>query len=140
MNKDVAGNGDKMKIRSNFVSNSSSSSFIVAVEKGKAKVNLTLELDLESFLGDKFTTIEKFKKHIEDWFSCDLDHPEKWNDDEVNMFEKGKQAIESGKVVLIGNVSNEADEPISQILYDNPNLFIDAIKKSGFNIDIIQVD
>ena len=128
-----------MKIRSGFVSNSSSSSFVVAIKPGEAKVKLTFEIDLES-LGEGFKTVEAYKKDIEENYGVNLDDPdscEKW---ELEKFEKGKVAIEAGKVVVDGSVSNEADEPISQLLYDNPRLLVKAIEESELDIDIIQVD
>ena len=95
-----------MKIRNGFVSNSSSSSFIVASKKG-SKVKLTLEVDLAEY-GDKIETIEqlneyfiteRYQKNIEDMISKDGYEAERYN--------KCVKAIKEDKVVLLGSFSSD---------------------------------
>jgi hypothetical protein len=128
-----------MKIRSGFVSNSSSSSFVVAINPGEAKLKLVFEIDLEKLLGgDEFTDVAAWKKEIEENYGCNLDEPNKCDSYEVELFEKGKVALEAGKTLLDGRLSNEHDDPLSQLLYDDPRVLVKAIEESGLDIDVVE--
>lgn len=99
------------KIRTGFVSNSSSSSFIVAGKKGENKVKITLEVDLKELSSRVVETIEELNSAIiyeygygerntveevldEDWFDKD-------------KYERLVKEIESGNAVYFGTVSTE---------------------------------
>ena len=66
---------NKMKIRNGFVSNSSSSSFILATPKGKKglKTKITIEIELEEMARFKITTKEELLKMYKDKYGYDED-------------------------------------------------------------------
>ena len=128
-----------MKTRNGFVSNSSSSSFIVGIKPGEAKLKLVFEIDLEEFLGgDDFTDIAAWKKDIEENYGCNLDDPATCDEYEVELFEKGKVALEAGKTLLNGTLSNEHEDALRQLLYDDPRVLVKAIEESGLDIDVVE--
>jgi len=99
-----------MKIRSGFVSNSSSASFILSLDKGvdikKIKTTLTVNLDINKCDNRKYKNIEEFKKDVESGkFPVD--------DEE---FEKCIKALEDGKTIVVGFVeSNCFEDDIAKI-------------------------
>lgn len=103
------------KIRMGFVSNSSSSSFIVSGKRGENKVKITLEVDLKDLSSRVVETIEELNSAIiyeygygerntveevldEDWFDKD-------------RYEQLVKEIESGNTVYFGTVSTEDYQP-----------------------------
>lgn len=99
------------KIRTGFVSNSSSSSFIVVGKKGNDKAKVTLEIDLKELSSSVANTLDELNSHIvfeygygdvdtveevlnEDWFSKD-------------KYEQLVKEIEAGNTVYFGTVSTE---------------------------------
>ena len=117
-----------MKIRSGFVSNSSSSSFIVAIPKDSKKVHITVNTTVD--LLDHVEEVLKTKKEVIRYFTnvYGLDNcSEEW-------LEKCFQAIKEGQEILVGSVSdeNELDE---RILVDND--FINNAKFDDDNIKVI---
>ena len=106
-----------MKIRTGFVSNSSSSSFIVSSKNG-AKVELSLTIDLSKY-GYVAKTMEEldicFLKHtceasISDVLK-DRYHAEKYNE--------CKKAIENGEIVTMGDFCSDSDDPIEKFLNEH---------------------
>ena len=117
-----------MKIRTGFVSNSSSSSFIVAAKKGKTKVKLELEVDLADYLdGDPITTVEELIRFYKDEF--DYDATDLDNDAD---FKASKKAIQSGQVVYRGSFSDQSDNNLERFLCEQ------GIPENTKNINIIQ--
>jgi hypothetical protein len=106
-----------VKIRTGFVSNSSSSSFIVAYSGDEAKAVISLEIDLAR-LGDTFETVEQLGEYFVEEYGWRQSLEEvleecEWTREKYN---KARAAIESGKRVIIGYVSNDSSAP-SNVLY-----------------------
>jgi len=101
-----------MKIRNGFVSNSSSSSFIVAVDKGKGgKFKISLEVDLEKLADKKISSVQDLDKLAMEYG---------W-DEEGNKetYERMKLEIEKGREILVGSFANDNYDPAEQLLCEN---------------------
>lgn len=84
-----------MKIREGFVSNSSSSSFIVALPADKSPI-ISIKVDISKFASNKISTIAELNRY---W---------KRDRDELDEdYENCRKAIEAGKVVYLGWFSDE---------------------------------
>lgn len=112
-----------MKIRTGFVSNSSSSSFVVAVEGDVSEVVFTLKTDLEKYTrwrGGIAATKDELDKLILDEYEYD-------NLDELlkeeycrEVYNDALTAISNGKKVLFGLVGNDDyDDPVETLIYNN---------------------
>lgn len=91
-----------MKVRSGFVSNSSSSSFIVAVPKSKKTktiVTVSFEVDLESYADRRISTIKELNEYYDYEYG-----------DREFKYDECKEAIRSGKDVLVGSFTDENHE------------------------------
>jgi hypothetical protein len=100
-----------MKIRLNFVSNSSTSSFIVAVPKNsKADLKVAISVDLSRYAEEILSSKEDLDKYTKGNYT-------KYSED-FSDYNKFLDLIKSGKSIYIGSFSNESDDPISQLLCD----------------------
>jgi len=96
-----------MKIRNGFVSNSSSSSFIVALKKGaKAEATVTINIDFSNY-GERIETIEQLKDYIDCHYGS--------VSEVLDLFMKMEKAINDGKVIIAGSFSDE-DDPQERLL------------------------
>lgn len=98
-----------MKIRNGFVSNSSSSSFIVSVDKVKGgKFKISLDVDLANFADKKISSLEDLDKYPSE-YPLDAE----WDKE---TYEEIKLEIEKGRDVLIGSFASDNDNTIEQLL------------------------
>lgn len=108
-----------MKIRTGFVSNSSSSSFVLAVPKGSRKI--TLEIDL---IDDIRANILESKKDIENYFlnrtECEnLGHLKRSCPSVFAEYETSCEYLDAGKEILVGQLSSESENTFEQALYNH---------------------
>jgi len=98
--------------REGFISNSSSSSFIIAVKNPK-KLKVTIEVDLKPYVSrDPIDTEEKlFKYYTEDLY---IEEDELKDNDSYN---RCLEAIKQGKIVLNISCSSDGD-PFEQAIYN----------------------
>ena len=121
-----------MKIRNGFVSNSSSSSFIVAKNQSlDLKVRIEIEVDLNDYVDKKATTIEELITCFEDCYGLDarymLEDP---------RYVAAKKVIGEGKTVYFGSFSSETGSASEKLLCDE-GLHGVGLTHSG-NMDIIE--
>lgn len=102
-----------MKIRNGFVSNSSSSSFLIGSEiDDPLKITISLEVDLKEFEYKVFYTLEEFKEYVV-WDYGSLDGFLKYSSD---TWEKAKTLFEEHKVVRIIRFDSYGSGALSTIL------------------------
>ena len=112
-----------MKIRKGFVSNSSSSSFILATKTEKTKPKIEIELDLAN-LSD---VIISTKKELDDYYLNEhrygntntltkiFEENEYLKDDYADCIAK----LMDGYTLFLGSVGSEDENPLSYYLYNN---------------------
>lgn len=108
-----------MKIRLGFVTNSSSSSFIISSKTNDTnndKLKMIVEVDLKRLASTKITTLKGLKEYSSYNYDYDPEDPntEDWFKDNYN---KMKAVIEDGGICYCGYASNESDEAIEQFIY-----------------------
>jgi hypothetical protein len=125
-----------MKTRQSFVSNSSSSSFILAVEPEVKEITAKIQIELDSICDSKkaITSIEQFEKYLleesgEESLEVMLKDRDWWK----KIYDAGIKALESGKVLRTGYVTNEGSNP------ENLELFIYDKGLEGLNCNEIEI-
>lgn len=114
-----------MKIRTGFISNSSSSSFIVANDHDDLK--LTVEIDISKYIKHILMTKEDLKKYmVKYWANSEEELNEYFKEIYLEML----KSIENGKIVYIGSVCNYKDES-EHFIYNN------GLLKTKNNFDVI---
>jgi len=123
-----------MKIRTDYVSNSSSSSFVLAVDENvdTKKINVDIKVNISKFVSNKIKTIDelhayfvrdreydiKKREHLGDFYKRNPQYQEP--DTELEKkFDYFESIIKSGKTILLGEVGDEDGDPVSALIYDN---------------------
>ena len=110
-----------MKVRSGFVSNSSSSSFIVAVDKkSTTKITLTFEIDLKNYADSNgiISTREELLGHLNHNWCIDFTD-QRDIEGYGRMYKKYLKACEEldkGKQIIFGMFSDEGSSGIETML------------------------
>lgn len=99
-----------MKVRNGFVSNSSSSSFVVAIGD-KSEVTLTIKADLSRFADIEIETVEQLERYmVAEWGwskANTIDAIIADSEYAKRVYEGARVAIEAGKRVLMGSFSSD---------------------------------
>jgi hypothetical protein len=104
-----------MKVRKGFVSNSSSSSFIIAAKDIKnLKATIQFEVDLKDYISSytkPITSLEQLKKYYIDDYG--------YNEEDFNESEEYKtccKEIKKGKTILLLSCSDDGDTELERAL------------------------
>jgi len=102
-----------MKTREGFISNSSSTSFIVGV-KENTKIDLHIKVDLADY-GDVITTKEELDEYYNDRYWQYDEDEEYWKEE----YNKCLAVIEAGEKLIIGDFSDDSGDDLSAYLCNN---------------------
>lgn len=105
-----------MKIRNGFVSNSSSSSFIVATKGEAAKIPVTIEADLMDLVSDTIVDEEGLNRYFRNHYGWES--YEEAEDYEKKLWDKMKKSLDDGNVLHCGRGSNEEYNTLSIEVYE----------------------
>jgi hypothetical protein len=110
-----------MKRRQGFVSNSSSSSFIIAVDKDVENKDIRIEISIEDCIEKRLSTIEEVQKYFLDQygeadqtFGDMLVAEGEWFSAQYDMC---VEEIENEREIIFGRASNEDDTAASLSIY-----------------------
>ena len=139
-----------MKIRKGFVSNSSSSSFVLAAPKGTNPKDLTIDVKMN--IGSLFSqqepieTLAALEEYFEERYLYRDDEQKDTSFEELakeegdyvwDFYSKAKGAIEDGKIILIGRASSEDfDNPAGLYIYNSGSDFVVCNAK----VELIKID
>jgi hypothetical protein len=116
------------KIRSGFISNSSSSSFIIAgsanhLKNGYLNVQVKMKHLIDEIIEDE--------TQLAAYFECD--YGKNWREDGdwlIECYDAAIAELQAGKTIAIGNISSEGGGA-ETMFYDCPEMFEDAVENSG---------
>jgi len=115
-----------MKIRTGFVSNSSSSSFVISVDKTDEIPKASIEMSIDE-ISKTISTIEELDHYfIEEhgsyhkkYTSVEELFTEDYKDYLREEYIKYKDELESGKMLFMGRCANDDDNPLSAAMYND---------------------
>jgi hypothetical protein len=121
-----------MKCRKGFVSNSSSSSFIVAAPKDLEKVTISIDLHLEHCgLATTIDSVEKWRSYIEKNYSYYIYKTVEdicKDDETVNkLYNDGLEKLNNDQKIVVFILSSDDYDPVGNMLYDETSLLEEAI-------------
>lgn len=106
-----------MKKKLDFITNSSSTSFIIAslkkVEVEELKIDFEISYDLMKLVRRKLKTVEELQEYFDEYYYM-------LNDEDISeLFNKQKEIIEKGGEIFLLRAYNDSEDPIEAYLYEN---------------------
>jgi hypothetical protein len=111
-----------MKNRYGFVSNSSSSSFILAVNKDVEEITAIIKIPLSDICNNTITTVKELRNYIFERYGFKDQTVEDVLKEKYvkDVYDKGLKQLNQGKVLKVGCVTNECcDGNLELFIYDN---------------------
>ena len=128
-----------MKFRSCFVSNSSSSSFVLSRDKGVSELRISVDVDINDLINTIIHNEEELKSYMLDRYEYEIDNWDKFINRDgryeswlYDIYFKFLTIIENEKDIIILMVSSE-DINIGSYIYDN-GLDVNTKLSNGANI------
>lgn len=108
-----------MKTRHGFVSNSSSSSFIVGVKNGETKITIPIEVDLSKYHSKIIKTKDELDDYFIDYYGYKTLKELLENDNCVlELYNKSLDILNKGETVIAGDFASDGD-PLEAFLCEN---------------------
>jgi hypothetical protein len=108
--------GMMAKIRLGFVSNSSSSSFIIA---GKETPRMTIDVDISSLVEYTISNKDELDEYFVDEYSYETIDEIKEDSWVESQYKKCLRELKEGKTIYAGETSSDDDEAYSNLIYFN---------------------
>jgi hypothetical protein len=111
-----------MKTRQGFVSNSSSSSFILAVDAKRAEKEISVKVSIEPCIEKRIDSVDELNAYLIEQYAWreDCNTIEKLLDEgdfEIPHYEAMVEALKDEKIILFGSGSSEGDSPGDLAVY-----------------------
>jgi hypothetical protein len=125
-----------MKTRNGFVSNSSSSSFVVSIPatvsaNKPVPVPIHFTFDLSRYARRVLTTQDELDRFVID--DCWGDKSS-WGDYELGVYRQASSAIAAGRYVMFGRFSDQSGDPIEHMLCEQG---LETIIPKDSNVEVI---
>ena len=104
-----------MKIRNGFVSNSSSSSFVLSTKKDIDHITMTIDVPFD----ETISNLDELSSYFEDIYGISIKELLLDGEIEYEEYMKLSQVLSEGNKIVIINASNEDGEGIGKYLYYN---------------------
>ena len=115
-----------MKIRQGFVSNSSSSSFVIAADSElkseDLKCKITIDVSVNDFIHQTITNFEELQEYLleyQGWGHDDFTTFIKESSEGESTYLEYSKLLEQGKKIFVGSVSSEGYEGVESYICDN---------------------
>ena len=107
-----------MKKKLDFITNSSSTAFIIAslkkAEVEELKIDFKISYDLMKLVRRKLKTVEELQEYFDEYYYDWL------NDEDISeLFNKQKEIIEKGGEIYLLRAYSDSEDPIEVYLYES---------------------
>jgi hypothetical protein len=110
-----------MKIRTGFVSNSSSSSFLLAADKETTKLTMTVNIDVDEFVQYTISNIKELGRYYSEELEYEKDDDGSFlfNQRELRKYNALLDILNSGKELHFVSISSEGGNTNELFIYEH---------------------